>query len=168
MYTRQATGISMSLVFTHPAYFIATLGGVGLLPIMPGTWATAVTVLAYQVLHPFFSFPVYCMSVVITTLLAIPLCGWCARKAQQIDPPELVIDEWIGLSWTFLPTFFHPPTWWWLLLAFGLFRFFDICKPGLIGQVDRCVHGGIGIILDDVLAGLASGAILFFLYKMGR
>lgn len=162
---RQGKRTICARMLAGTAYFIATLGGVGRLPWMPGTWATAFTLIVYRLAYPYLSASHYAAIVYLSTVLAISLCHKCAQDIKKNDPPELVIDEWVGVGWTLLPTFSHPPTLLWLLIAFGLFRFFDILKPGPIGDIDRHLHGGIGIILDDVLAGLFSGIILFFIHQ---
>jgi len=67
------------------------------------------------------------------------------------DHGGIVFDEWVGMWITML---LAPAGLWWLLLGFGLFRFFDIIKPWPINWLDEKVHGGLGIMLDDIVAGL--------------
>jgi phosphatidylglycerophosphatase A len=73
------------------------------------------------------------------------------------DPQEVVLDEWLGclIALAFVP--WHPG---WVLAAFALFRLFDIWKPGPIRRVHDRLHGGAGVMGDDVLAGLLAGVLL--------
>ena len=78
-------------------------------------------------------------------------------KLGQRDHPEIVFDEIVGylLALTAVPTSVG-----WLLLSFVLFRFFDIAKPWPINWLDRRVHGGFGVMLDDLVAGICTAAII--------
>ena len=84
-------------------------------------------------------------------LIGIWLCGVTAREMGLHDPGGIVWDEWVGLLVTL---WLLPDGWIWLLVGFGLFRLFDILKPWPIGWLDRRVSGGMGIMLDDLLAGI--------------
>jgi phosphatidylglycerophosphatase A len=85
------------------------------------------------------------------------LCGVAARELDQNDPPSIVWDEVIGLMVTMTAA---PAGWIWLILGFLSFRLFDILKPWPISVADRQVSGGLGIMLDDLMAGLYAFAIL--------
>ena len=74
------------------------------------------------------------------------------------DAPQIVADEVVGM---WLALAFCPRLWWLVLLAFLLFRLLDVVKPGPIGWLDREVHGGLGVMLDDVLAGLFAGGVIW-------
>ena len=86
---------------------------------------------------------------------------WAAGKCEEVfarrDPPRVVIDEVLGLLTALAGV---DPTWQALLGAFLLFRTFDILKPWPVGLIDRRVPGGLGVVLDDVVAGLYSRALL--------
>ena len=92
------------------------------------------------------------------SLLGFYLCGKTARDMGVHDHPGIVWDEIAGywLTMTALPA-----SWSWALAGFVLFRLFDIWKPWPISWLDRQVHGGVGIMVDDLLAGLFAWAILF-------
>ncbi len=83
-------------------------------------------------------------------------------KTNQADPSEVVIDEVVGMAimWAFLPS----NDFWPILLGFILFRLFDSVKMGPVGWCDRNIKGSIGVILDDVIAGLLAGASVYALY----
>ena len=94
--------------------------------------------------------------------------GWLAsaivaRRYQVDDASEIVADEVAGM---WLALIFVPQIWWGALLAFGLFRCLDILKPGPIGWLDRNVHGGLGVMLDDLLAGAVIAALCLLLGGM--
>ena len=142
--------------------WIATVGGVGHLRPAPGTWASALAIAAGVGLHGLAGFPGLAIATVLVTLLGY----WAiARTGASDDPSEFVIDEvagqWIALLpasagfWQagLAPWDFPWPGW---LGAFVLFRLFDIWKPGPVGWADRR-PGALGIMLDDVIAGILAG-----------
>ena len=90
-------------------------------------------------------------------VVGIYLCGESARRLGVHDHPGIVWDEITGYTVTMLAA---PATGWWLLGGFVLFRFFDIVKPWPIREADHSLPGGLGIMLDDVMAGIFAAAIL--------
>jgi phosphatidylglycerophosphatase A len=98
----------------------------------------------------------------LAVLLGIPLCGASARRLGVHDHPGIVWDEIAGYLITMLAV---PVSWPWLLAGFMLFRLFDIAKPWPIREADHSLRGGLGIMLDDVIAGLFAGAILYALHQ---
>ncbi|MEO1421253.1 MAG: phosphatidylglycerophosphatase A, partial [Pseudomonadota bacterium] len=94
---------------------------------------------------------------VFITLIGIPICGVSARKLGVHDHGGIVWDEIAGAYLIFLPI---PRTWPWLIAGFVTFRILDIVKPWPIRELDHRLHGGLGIMLDDVLAALIGAAIL--------
>jgi phosphatidylglycerophosphatase A len=90
-------------------------------------------------------------------LLGVWLCERTSRDLGVHDHAGIVWDEWVGLLVTL---WLLPPGWLWLLLGFLLFRLFDILKPWPIGWLDRRVGGGLGIMLDDLVAGLCGFLLL--------
>jgi phosphatidylglycerophosphatase A len=85
------------------------------------------------------------------------LCGRTSRDLGVHDHGGIVWDEFVGYWITMIAV---PVDWVWALAGFILFRLFDILKPWPIGPVDKRVHGGLGIMLDDVLAGVMAAAVL--------
>ena len=94
---------------------------------------------------------------VLFSLLGFWLCGKTAKDLGVHDHPGIVWDEIVG----FLITMYLVPlNWAWILTGFLLFRVFDILKPWPIRLIDQKVEGGIGIMLDDVLAGIYAWTVL--------
>jgi phosphatidylglycerophosphatase A len=143
-------------VFTHPSYFVAFGFGSGLSPKAPGTAGTVAAVPLYLLLaglHP----GVYAAVVFIAFVAGVAICDWVARDMAVKDPGAIVWDEFVGL-WVAL--FMLPSGWHWLLFGFLLFRLFDILKPWPVSYFDRELAGGLGIMVDDVAAGLYSLVVL--------
>jgi len=135
---------------------IATVGPVGKIHPAPGTWGSAVGVLTGFGLASLSS-----SLLEIGTLIAIVIGTVAAHQHQQTtgqkDASEVVIDEVAG-QWTAMLVI--PLDWRWALGAFLLFRFFDITKLGPIGMVEKW-PGGVGVMADDVLAGIAAALCLW-------
>jgi phosphatidylglycerophosphatase A len=87
----------------------------------------------------------------LSTLFGVWLCGKVARDLGVHDHGGIVWDEMVGI---WITLWLVPADWYWLLLGLGLFRLFDTVKPWPIRWIDRQIHGGFGIMLDDVLAGI--------------
>lgn len=140
----------------NPAHLLSFGFGSGLAPKAPGTFGTLAAVPLYLLLSG-VSLPVYLAVVLLGALLGIWLCGYTAHHLGEHDHPSIVWDEVVGYFITMIAA---PAGWLWLLLGFLLFRLFDILKPWPIRWVDRHVHGGFGIMLDDVLAGAMAWLVL--------
>lgn len=140
----------------HPVDFLALGFGSGLLPFAPGTAGTVAAIPVYLLLQPLAA-PYYIAIVVLLALAGIAICGQAARHLGVHDHPGIVWDEIVGYLVTMA---FAPPGWLWIGLGFVLFRLFDIVKPWPIRWCDRQVGGGLGIMLDDLLAGVFSAALL--------
>jgi phosphatidylglycerophosphatase A len=144
---------------------VATVGGVGFLPAAPGTAASLLVVpvvpwLASTRQH----MPgTYALVVVMTLAVAV----WGAARAERVfgrhDDATVVIDEVAGMV---VGTAFIPATWLAAVLLFVAFRIFDIAKPPPIGLLDRRVGGGVGVVADDVLAGLYAGALALIVTRL--
>lgn len=145
--------------------FIATFFGVGLMPLAPGTWGSAAAIPAAWAIHATGGF-----AGLLAATLAVTLTGWWAiaeatRGRDDPDPGEIVIDEVAGQWVALLPVSLgatlsgasFPQLWPGILAAFVLFRLFDILKPGPVGWADR-LHTPLGVMLDDVFAGIAAAA----------
>lgn len=144
-------------LFAHPANFLALGLGSGLAPKAPGTFGTLAAVPIYYWLLQPLSLSLYLVVLAVTFMIGIWLCGRCAESLGVHDHGGIVWDEFVGL---WVSCILLPPGWPWLLAAFVLFRIFDILKPWPIRALDRHVPGGIGIMLDDLLAGLYALALL--------
>ena len=136
---------------------IATFFGVGRIRIAPGTWTSLlVTLIIYFIPAQFFPFALLALVTGVVFIIGIPAAATCEKHFQKKDPHQCVIDEVAG---QLLSLWFLPHTIGFYGAAFLLFRFFDILKPFPIKASERLPHG-IGIMLDDMLAGLYSLAIL--------
>lgn len=140
-----------SLGFWHPATLIATFGGVGLLRPAPGTLGSLVALpIAWSVVSSFGA-----SGLVWLTLLLFAAGVWAATQMEKAsntkDPSSVVVDEVVG-QWIVVAVM--PLSLTWYLVAFGLFRLFDIWKPWPVSVADQDLKGGFGVMADDVLAGL--------------
>lgn len=144
------------LIWTNPWVFVACGFGIGTLPIMPGTYATFASAFFCLLLMKLSMF-YYVIITVVANVVGVWLCGEANRIFGTDDHPAAVWDE-IG---AFLIVMIGVPfTWYYILLGIALFRFFDIYKPGPIRWVENNIKGGMGVMLDDILAALASWIIL--------
>lgn len=144
---------------------IATLGPVGFLPKAPGTWGSAVAIIA----APFLLLPYSPLVRCIIIALVFVLGGLAADRAERLlgqkDPGCIIIDEVAGQWLVF--AFFPIMTSWQILFGFLAFRFFDILKPWPVKAAESWLPGGFGIMIDDIIAGLYGALCLFgarFLY----
>ena len=151
--------------------FISTFFYVGFLRPAPGTWGSIVgIILAYILLitTDFFSF---CLILLFTILIGFwSTKNYIEKSSEEPDPSEVVIDEVIGQWIAVLPIGFilkiaennSEGLWFVWLWAFVSFRFFDIIKLGLVGWADN-LGGALGVLLDDILAGIAAGFTVIIL-----
>lgn len=139
------------------AVFIATFFGIGRIRIAPGTWTSlTITLIAFAIPPHVLTFPLLALATGIIFFLGIPAAAACEKHFQKEDPRQCVIDEVAGQLVCF---WFLPHTIVFYGAAFLLFRFFDILKPFPIKASEHIPHG-IGIMLDDVLAGLYGLGVL--------
>jgi phosphatidylglycerophosphatase A len=147
-------------ILTDPVLFLAFGFGSGLAKKAPGTCGTLAAIPVYC-LFAQTSLLIYSLLTITATLIGISLCGIAADKLGEHDFGGIVWDEVAGYLITL---WFVPFSWQTTLVGFILFRIFDIFKPWPIKWVDQHVHGGFGIMLDDVLAGIFAGALLSLLF----
>ena len=134
----------------NPAHCLSLGFGSGLSPKMPGTMGTVIAVGLYLLL-PEMDWKIYLGVILVSFIAGIFLCDYTAKALNVHDHPGIVWDEIVGY---FITMFMVPKTGLWVLLGFVLFRLFDICKPWPISVADKRLKGGLGIMLDDVIAGL--------------
>lgn len=150
----------------QPQQFLALGFGSGLAPVAPGTVGTVAAVPLYLLIA---LLPFWGQVAVITAafVVGVYLCQFTADALGVHDHPAIVWDEFVGLWLTMLalPLLKQPVTLPLLLAGFVLFRLFDIVKPWPIRWVDAHVHGGFGIMVDDVLAAVFAGVCLVLLIK---
>jgi phosphatidylglycerophosphatase A len=150
-------------IMTDPALFLAFGFGSGLARKAPGTLGTAAAIPLYWLLIQ-SGLPIYSVSTVVATLAGIWICGIAADKLGEHDFSGIVWDEVAGYLITM---WLVPFSWKALLLGFVLFRIFDILKPWPIRWIDQKVQGGLGIMLDDVVAGIFAGVLLWIAAQYG-
>jgi len=141
----------------QPVHLFAFGFGAGLMPRAPGTFGTliAVPIVAFVMQ---FGLAIHAVFAIAACVIGVYICGESARRLGVHDHPGIVWDEIAGFAVTMLAT---PLDWRWLAAGFVLFRFFDIVKPWPIREADHSLAGGLGIMLDDVMAGVFAAAILF-------
>ncbi|WP_366760432.1 phosphatidylglycerophosphatase A [uncultured Thiodictyon sp.] len=138
--------------------FLAQGFGSGRAPWAPGTFGTLPGVALYLLLAGLgLTLGPYLAVTAVLLLIGIPLCGLAAQALGRSDPPSVVWDEIVGYLITMIAI---APSWPAVVAGFAAFRLFDIWKPWPIGWIDRQVGGGLGIMLDDVVAGLMALAVM--------
>lgn len=140
----------------HPMGFLALGFGSGLVPVAPGTAGTLAAVPLYLLLQP-LALNLYLPLVVALFIAGIPICAYAAERMGVHDHPAIVWDEVVGYLVTMT---LAPEGWQWVLAGFVLFRFFDVLKPWPIRWLDKKIHGGTGIMLDDLVAGVFAAVVL--------
>jgi phosphatidylglycerophosphatase A len=151
----------------HWAWLVATFFGIGHLHPGPGTWGSAATVLLWWLLGrwiaPAWQTWAAALLALAVVLIGIPAATQVARASGRKDPQFVVIDEVAGQLVTLIAA---PIAWQSLLLGFILFRAFDIVKPPPVRQLERLPEG-IGIVVDDVGAGLYGLAVMQVVLHFG-
>ncbi len=151
--------------------FISTFFYIGFLRPAPGTWGSIAGIILAYILLSTMGFSTFLIILLITTILGFwGTKNYIKKGSDKSDPSEVVIDEVIGQWITVIPIgyilevdgFFRESLWFVWLWAFVSFRFFDIIKLGLIGWADN-LGGALGVLLDDILAGIAAGLTVAFL-----
>ncbi len=146
----------VGLNLRNPLHFLAVGLGSGLAPKAPGTFGTLAAIPLYLLISNLAS-PLYLALLVAATLLGFWCCHQTSKDMGVHDHKAIVWDEFVGF---WITMFAAPAGWLWILLGFILFRFFDVLKPWPISWLDKHLHGGVGIMMDDVVAGLAAFACL--------
>jgi phosphatidylglycerophosphatase A len=144
----------------HPAHFLGFGFGSGLFPFMPGTMGSLAAIplviaMSYLAIVP------YLIVTLIAAVVGITICQKVSDDLGAHDHGAIVWDEIAGMMIVFIAV---PITWHSLIMGFLLFRFFDILKPWPISFLDKNVHGGWGIMIDDLVAGLFSLVCLHLIY----
>lgn len=140
---------SLSFLFARPAHWLALGLGAGLSPVAPGTFGTLVAWPIAWGLHATGSDALYVAATAVLFVLGIGAADATARDLGVADHGAIVIDEVVAFLCVL---FFVDRAPLWQLLAFVLFRAFDIVKPPPIRTVDARMKGGLGVMLDDLLA----------------
>ncbi len=144
----------------RPVCFLGLGFGSGLAPKAPGTFGTIAAIPIYLLMQD-LSLMLYIALTVIGFIVGIWICQQSADWLGTEDPSAVVWDEIVGYLVTMIAA---PQGWQWAVLGFILFRFFDILKPWPISLADKKLHGGFGIMFDDVIAGIFAGVLLQLTY----
>lgn len=148
------------------ARLIATWFGCGYAPVAPGTAGSLAAIAIGWVVNFYFPMPPYVWGIfgLLLCIPGIPAATIAARAEGKDDPGIVVVDEVIG-QWITLAGATHLNLRSWVL-AFALFRILDIIKPPPARQIDQKVHGGLGIVGDDAMAGVYGAAIMFVVGRL--
>jgi phosphatidylglycerophosphatase A len=130
--------------------WIATAGPVGCIPVAPGTFGTLMAIPFAFVLGE-FSWPISALGIMGFFLLGWVSAREIVKTSGANDPKQVVVDEMVGFL---VASWLLPSDWGLLALAFFAFRFYDILKPFPASFFDQRVHGGLGVVMDDVISGL--------------
>jgi len=129
----------------------------------PGTWGSLAALLPWLMLKD-LSLPTYFLVLAAVFVLGFFVSGSAEKILDSPDAGCIVIDEFLGMFITLIAAPAHPLAW---ALGFLLFRIFDIAKPFPVSWFDQKIHGGIGIMMDDVVAGLYAFLALQLLWWGG-
>ncbi len=157
--------IDAKQVFSSPVHFAAFGFGSGLAPWAPGTAGSLVGVAIDAMLRSAGAdWSMRLMIALGVCVIGVWICGASARKLGEHDHPGIVWDEIAGVMLTLVVA---PDGWRGIFFGFVLFRVFDILKPWPISLIDRKIAGGLGIMLDDILAALFAMAAMTILLMAG-
>ena len=138
----------------NPIHFIATLGGIGKIPIAPGTWGSIFAFLVFIYISHY-------VDMLIVVILSIPFSIWICEKASlnliEKDHKPIVIDELVGIWVALVPAIYlstQTSRTSYAVFALIFFRLFDILKPFPVSYFDKNFKNGLGIVLDDLIAGI--------------
>ncbi|HZP64666.1 MAG TPA: phosphatidylglycerophosphatase A [Rudaea sp.] len=149
----------------RPSGVIALGFGAGLSPVAPGTVGSLVALapwLALRELPPL----AYALALAFAFALGVFVCGAAARRIGGEDPGAVVWDEFVGLWIALAPLASASHGMLWICAGFILFRIFDVWKPWPVSWADENVKGGLGVMLDDVLAGAYAALALVLLQRV--
>ena len=148
--------VTAGRVFKDPVLLLAFGMGSGLMPRAPGTAGTMAAIPLYLWFSQ-YPWPVYLLLVLAVSVSGVWICQQASARLGVHDHPGIVWDELAGFLVTMIPA---TSSWIWVVAGFLLFRLFDIWKPWPISWADRTLRGGLGIMLDDLLAGAMAAGVL--------
>ncbi|NKI74997.1 phosphatidylglycerophosphatase A [Dickeya sp. CFBP 2040] len=146
------------LRMSNPWHFLATGFGSGLSPWMPGTAGSLAAIPVWYLLR-LLPLQLYSLLVMLCICIGVYLCHRTAKDMGVHDHGSIVWDEFVGMWITLMAV--PSSHWGWVAAGFVIFRVLDIFKPWPIRWFDRNVHGGMGIMVDDIVAGVISAAVLY-------
>lgn len=146
-------------IWHNPLYFIAFGFGSGAIPVAPGTFGTLLAVPIYLLVQN-LSLTSYLLFLIPFIAISAWISDRISREIHIHDHPGMNLDEFAGFFVTMLNA---PHGFGWIILGLLLFRLFDIWKPWPIDLIDEKVEGGVGMVLDDIVAGVFAMIIIQFL-----
>lgn len=135
--------------------YTATIGFLGFIPFAPGTIGSLFAAASFFLID--LSVSAHFFIIIITTLLGVYASSVAERVLQEKDSGKIIIDEFAGF---YVAVFYIPKTLGFIIAAFLLFRFFDILKPLFISKIEKTLNSGLGIMADDILAGIYTNLVL--------
>ncbi|WP_233843464.1 phosphatidylglycerophosphatase A [Dyella sp. 2HG41-7] len=144
-------------LLSTPAGWLACGFGSGLAPVAQGTFGSLAAILPWLLLRQ-LSLPMNVLVIVVGFVIGVWACDVAGRALGVDDHRSLVWDEFVGQWIALLPALVAP--WWAVIAGFVLFRLFDVWKPWPIRYLDRHLKGGLGVMVDDVVAGLIAAVLL--------
>ncbi|WP_457913995.1 phosphatidylglycerophosphatase A [Candidatus Gillettellia adelgis] len=144
----------------NPWHLLATGFGIGLFPVMPGTMGSLAAIPCWLLLIQ-LSWPLYSLLITCSICIGIYVCYQTTRDIQVHDHSSIVWDEFVGM-WITL-TALPVNNLQWVIVGLIIFRVLDIWKPIPIRWLDHNVRGGIGIMIDDIFAGILSAGIIYLI-----
>ncbi len=162
-------------------WFLLTVGYSGMAPKAPGTVGSFVSLLLGIAILSYFDTTTLFLGALLATIAGYKLVNDYEAAGGIHDNKHIVIDElagmWISMSIAIVPLtqipleaysdyMDHWTLWLAVVLSFAFFRYFDIAKPSVIGRLDREAKGGIGVMGDDVVAGVAAGILTALVMKL--
>ena len=153
-----------------PSHIFATLFGVGLLPFAPGTWGSLFGLILFFYTNIYLSIDaqLFYLLLLVIILSTILVCYFATKELgdNEKDQKSIVIDELAGVWIAFIPVsgiVMMQDFLTYSILAFLLFRLFDIWKPYPIGLIDKKIKNYLGVVLDDLVAGLYAAIIIWLI-----
>jgi len=156
---KSLSAVQRRALLATPAGWLACGFGSGLAPVAQGTSGSLAALLLWLLLRE-LPLPIYLAVLLIGFGAGVWACNVASRALGVADHRSLVWDEFIGQWVALLPLLVLPAPWWAIAFGFVLFRLFDVWKPWPISWLDRRVKGGMGVMIDDVVAGVFAAAAL--------
>jgi len=145
------------LLLATPAGWMACGFGSGLAPFAQGTFGSLAAILPWLILR-LLPTQLYVFVIVVAFTVGVWACGVAGRAVGVDDHRSIVWDEFVGMWIALIPAVSEG--WWSVVIGFVLFRVFDVWKPWPIRLLDRRLKGGVGVMVDDVVAGVFAAIVL--------
>ena len=150
--------LSKKTLYFNTLKIFATWFYSGKAPFAPGTCGSLATLPCVYALSYFYGYQAVAVFALLIAIIGIPIASSYAQALNIKDPGEIVIDEVAGQA---IALIFAGTNLYLFIAGFFLFRLFDITKPWLVGWADKKLNGGLGIMLDDVFAGIFAAIVLY-------